>query len=164
MFSHALRLLPLLCLFFVAAAHAQQVQPAVGDRIPAFDTELLDGRTLADKALAKRPVLVVVWASWCPTCRKELPELQKLYDKHKAAGFEILALSIDAGRIEAEDYWQEHRYSFPVAMRSPRHVEIFGGQRTPPRFFLIGRDGRLAFRHVGAIGYDKLEAALKPLL
>jgi len=164
MLSHPLRLIALLCLVLVGTANAQQGQPKVGDRIPAFDTELLDGRTLPARTLAKRPVLVVVWASWCPTCRKELPELQKLYDKHKAAGFEILALSIDAGHIEAEDYWQEHRYSFPVAMRAPRHVEIFGGERTPPRFFLIGRDGRLAFRHVGAIGYDQLEAALKPLL
>lgn len=164
MLSHALRLLPLLCLLFVATAQAQQGMPAVGDRIPAFDTELLDGRMLPAKALANRPVLVMIWASWCPTCRKELPEVQKLYDRHKTAGFEILALSIDAGSIEAEDYWLEQRYSFPVAMRGARHVKIFGGQRTPPRFFLIGRDGRLAFRHVGAIGYDALEAALKPLL
>lgn len=159
-----LRLFCLLLFLAAGAAHAQPAQPAVGDRIPAFDTELLDGRTLAAKALAGRPVLVVVWASWCPTCRKELPELQKLYDRHKDAGFEILALSIDAGHIEAEDFWQEHRYTFPVAMRTPRHAEIFGASRTPPRFFLIGRDGRLAFRHVGAIGYQQLEAALKPLL
>ena len=161
MFAHALRLLSLLCLLPITAAHAQ---PAVGARIPAFDTELLDGRTLAAATLVKRPVLVVIWASWCPVCRRELPELQKLYDKHHGAGLEILALSLDAGPIEAEDYWQEHKYSFPVAMRNARHAEIFGGQRTPPRFFLIGRDGRLAFRHVGAIGYDALEAALKPLL
>jgi thiol-disulfide isomerase/thioredoxin len=161
---HALRLFSLLLFLLAGLVGGAAAQPALGDRIPAFDTELLDGRTLAARTLANRPVLVVVWASWCPTCRKELPELQKLYDKHKAAGFEILALSIDAGPIEAEDYWQEHRYTFPVAMRAPRHVEIFGGQRTPPRLFLIGRDGRLAFRHVGAIGYDKLEAALKPLL
>lgn len=161
MVPHPLRLLALL--LFLAAG-AAQAQPAVGDRIPAFDTELLDGRTLAATALARRPVLVMVWASWCPICRKELPEVQKLYDRHKAAGLEILALSIDAGAIEAEDYWQEHKFSFPVAMRSARHAEIFGGQRTPPRFFLIGRDGRLAFRHVGAIGYEQLEAALKPQL
>jgi peroxiredoxin len=158
------RPLRLLFLFLCLAAGAAHAQPEVGDRIPAFDTELLDGRTLPAKALAKRPLLVVVWASWCPVCRKELPELQKLYDRHKAAGLEILALSIDAGSIEAEDFWQEHRYSFPVAMRSARHAEIFGASRTPPRLFLIGRDGRLAFRHVGAIGYAQLEAALKPLL
>lgn len=161
MVPHPLRLFALLLFLAAGAAHAQ---PAVGDRIPAFDTELLDGRTLAATTLAKRPVLVMIWASWCPVCRRELPEVQKLYDRHKSAGFEIVALSLDAGPIEAEDFWQEHRYSFPVAMRTPRHAEIFGAQRTPPRFFLIGRDGRLAFRHVGAIGYEQLEAALKPLL
>jgi peroxiredoxin len=161
MFPQSWRLLyPLLFLL----AGAAQAQPAVGDPIPAFDTQLLDGRTLSAKSLAGKPVLVVFWATWCPICRKELPELQKLYDRHKAAGFEILALSIDAERIEVDEFWLDHRYSFPVAMRTPRHSEIFGVTRAPPRFFLIARDGRLALRHFGAIGYEQLEAALKPLL
>jgi peroxiredoxin len=150
-------------LFFLLAGVAQ-AQPAVGDPIPAFDAQLLSGKTLSAKALAGRPVLVVFWATWCPVCRKELPELQKLYDRHKAAGFEIVALSIDAERIEVDEFWLDHRYTFPVAMRTPRHSEIFGVTRAPPRFFLIGRDGRLALRHFGAIGYEQLEAALKPLL
>lgn len=161
MTAHPLRLL-LLLLFLVAGA--VRADPAVGNNIPAFDTLLLGGSSLSGKALAGRPVLVVFWATWCPTCRKELPELQKLYAKHKAAGFEILALSIDAERLEVDEFWQDHRYTFPVAMRTARHSEIFGPTRAPPRFFLIGRDGRLALRHIGAISYEQLETALKPLL
>ncbi len=160
-------LLPLLLFALAGTPAAQPVaaaQPAVGDKLPAFDTVLLDGRTLTGKSLSGRPLLVVFWATWCPTCRKELPELQKLYQKHKAAGFELLALSIDAERIEVDEFWQDHRYIFPVAMRSPHHSEIFGPTRAPPRFFLIGRDGTLALRHVGAISNEQLEAALKPLL
>lgn len=171
--SYILRLLLLLLMLAAGGAGAQTAataatpalpQPSVGDRIPAFDTVLLDGRTVSGKSLAGRPVLVVIWATWCSICRKELPELQKLYEAHKGAGFELLALSIDVERLDVDEYWQDHPYTFPAAMRSPRHAEIFGPTRTPPRFFLIGRDGRLAFRHVGAIGYDRLEAALKPLL
>lgn len=160
--AYPLRLLLLLLCLAAGAARAQQ--PAIGDKVPAFDTLLLGGGTLSAKALAGRPVLVVFWATWCPTCRKELPELQKLYERHRAAGFELLALSIDAGQIEVEEFWQDHRYTFPVAMRTPRHAEIFGPTRAPPRFFLIGRDGTLTLRHAGAISNEQLEAALKPLL
>ncbi|MBU0751244.1 MAG: TlpA family protein disulfide reductase [Gammaproteobacteria bacterium] len=165
---HLLQWLLLLLAFAAAgsagAQNAPLPQPSVGDRIPAFDTTLLNGSTLSGKALAGRPLLVVLWATWCPTCRKELPELQKLYEKHRAGGFELLAVSIDAERLEVDEFWQDHHYTFPVAMRTPRHSEIFGPTRAPPRFFLIDRKGTLVFRHAGAIGYEQLEAALKPLL
>ena len=157
-------LLSLCLLTGMPAALAQPAPPAVGTPIPAFDTELIDGRILSGQSLAGKPLLVMFWATWCPICRKELPQVQRLYERHKAAGLEILALSLDSGAFEVETFWQEKRYTFPVAMRAARHSEIFSPVRTPPRFFLIGRDGRLAFSHVGAIGYDRLEAALKPLL
>lgn len=150
-----------LLLFLASPAHAE-VQ--VEDAVPAFDTVLLDKTTLTASALKGKPVLVVFWATWCPICRKELPELQALYAKYRARGFVILALSIDAERIEVDEFWQDHDYDFPVAMRTPRHSEIFGVTRAPPRFFLIDRGGVLRFKHHGAVPIDKLEGQLKPLL
>jgi peroxiredoxin len=156
------RQLLFLLLFLPGLAFSDE--PAVGDTIPAFDSLLLDGRTLEGTALSGRPVLVMFWATWCPTCRKELPEVQKLYDRFKTQGFEVLAVSIDAERLEVDEFLQDHSYTFPVAMRTSRHSEIFGPTRFPPRFFLIGRDGKLALRHMRAIAPGQLEAALVPLL
>jgi thiol-disulfide isomerase/thioredoxin len=153
-----------LALLLSAIAFAARAEPAIGDTVPAFDTMLLDGHPLAGKMLAGKPVLVVFWATWCPICRRELPKLQKLYDANKGAGFEIVALSIDVEQVEVELFQQEHRHTFPVAMRTPRHSEIFGQVRLPPRFFLIDRSGRLAWKHVGAIRDDRLERELKRLL
>jgi len=136
----------------------------VGKAVPAFDSTLLDGTTLRSADLDGRPVLIVFWATWCPTCRKELPQLDQLYRRHKLAGFEILAVSIDAERLEVDEFWRDHDYGFPVAMRSDRHSAIFGVTKTPPRFFLIDRNGVLRFRHMGEIAIDKLDAQLRPLL
>ncbi len=159
---------PFIPILFILTLFAQattaRAELDVGDPVPVFDTLLLDGKTLQGKALAGKPVLVMFWATWCPICRRELPKLQKLHDANKAAGFELLALSIDNEQVEVEMFQQEHQHSFPVAMRAPRHSEVFGHVRLPPRFFLIDRSGKLVWKHVGAIRDDRLEAALKPLL
>jgi thiol-disulfide isomerase/thioredoxin len=154
----------LLLLWVWLAAFPAHAEPDVGKALAPFDTLLLDGTMLKADELAGKAVLVVFWATWCPTCRKELPQLEQLYRRHKAKGFEILAVSIDAERLEVDEFWRDHRYTLPVAMRTDRHSAIFGATKTPPRFFLIDRQGTLRFKHQGEIAVDKLEVQLKPLL
>lgn len=145
-------------------AQAVRADPEPGKPIPAFDSLLLDGRTLKGEQLAGKPLLVVFWATWCPVCRKELPQLEQIYRRHKGRGLEILAVSIDAERLEVDEFWRDHEYTFPVAMRTERHSAVFGITKTPPRFFLIDRQGVLRFKHLGEVAPDKLEAQLRPLL
>lgn len=157
-----LRLLALLAAFCLALpAHAQA---GIGQAVPPFDTQLLDGKILPAQALQGKAVLVVFWATWCPACQKELPELQALYEKHRAKGFEILALSIDADRFTVEEFWKDHDYSFPVAMSAPAHTQALGKVKATPTLYLIDRQGKLNLVRLGGIGKDKLEARLLPLL
>ena len=155
------RILLIAALCFAAAA---QAQVRVGEAVPSFDTRLLDGKTLSTQALKGKAVLVVFWATWCPSCQKELPELQQLYDKHRARGFEILALSVDADAFTVEEFWKDHDYGFAAAMRAPQHAKIFGGIRGTPTLFLLDRQGVLRMAHMGALGMRQLEEKLLPLL
>ncbi len=155
------QILLIAALFFAGAVQAQ-VGP--GEAVPAYETRLLDGKMLSSAAFKGKVVLVVFWATWCPTCQKELPELQSLYEKHRGKGFEILALSIDADAFTVEEFWKDHDYVFPVAMRAPAHARIFGPAKAIPALYLIDRKGKLRFARIGGIGKDKLEAELLPLL
>lgn len=154
-----LSLLAVLCLAFPA-----QAQVSIGQAVPPFDTKLLDGKTFSAQALKGKAVLVVFWATWCPSCQKELPELQALYDKHRGRGFEILAISVDADRFTVEEFWKDHDYTFPVAMRAPAHTQAFGPVKATPTLYLIDRKGVLRMARIGGLGKDKLEAQLLPLL
>lgn len=155
------KILLIAALLFATAA---QAQVGIGKAVPPFETRLLDGKVLPAQALQGKAVLVVFWATWCPTCRKELPELQALYEKHRGRGFEILALSIDADAFTVGEFWKDHDYAFPVAMRAPAHAEVFGPIKAIPAVYLIDRKGVLRFARIGGIGQDKLEAQLLPLL
>jgi peroxiredoxin len=154
-------------LLFISAicfAAAVQAQPREGQPVPAYETRLLDGTTLSAAALNGKVVLVVFWATWCPSCQKELPELQKLYDRHRARGLEILAISVDADRYTVEEFWKDHEYGFPVAMRTQAHTQAFGPVRATPTLFVIDRQGVLRLAHVGGMEGRKLESRLLPLL
>ena len=148
----------------LALSAAAQAQLREGQPVPAFETRLLDGKALGAEALKGKAVLVVFWATWCPTCQKELPQLQALYEKHRDKGFEILALSIDADRFTVEEFWKDHDYRFPVAMRAPAHVRVFGPIKAIPALYLIDRRGVLRMTRVGGISQAQLEAQLLPLL
>lgn len=154
----------LLLVFCLACAGVAQAQLRVGATVPAFDTRLLDGRTLSAVALQGKAVLVVFWATWCPTCRKELPQLQALHEKYRGRGFEILALSIDADAFTVGEFWKDHDYALPVAMRAPAHAQVFGPIKAIPALYLIDRRGVLRFTRIGGTGHDELEAQLLPLL
>lgn len=145
-------------------ASAAQAQVKEGQAVPAFDTRLLDGKPLPAKVLQNKAVLVVFWATWCPACQKELPELQKLYERHRARGLEILALSVDADSFTVEEFWKDHEYAFPVAMNTPAHVKVFGPVRATPTLYLIDRKGVLRMVRLGRMGLEQLEARLLPLL
>ena len=148
----------------LAISAAAQAQLKQGQPVPAFETRLLDGKALGAEALKGKTVLVVFWATWCPTCQKELPQLQALYEKHRGRGFEILALSIDADRFTVEEFWKDHDYRFAVAMRAPAHVQVFGPIKAIPALYLIDRRGVLRMTRVGGISQAQLEAQLLPLL
>lgn len=90
--------------------------------------------------------------------------MQKLYEKHRAKGFEILALSVDADRFTVEEFWKDHDYTFPVAMNSSAQAKIFGQVRGTPTLYLIDRKGVLRMARTGGLGLEQLEARLLPLL
>ncbi|MBL8492376.1 MAG: TlpA family protein disulfide reductase [Rhodocyclaceae bacterium] len=151
-------LLPFLLGLLAGSAAAA---PDVGEPVPAFEAKLLSGQVVRSAQYRQRPLLVVFWASWCPPCKGEMAELQKLYERHRGRGLEILAISMDDDRKDIDDFLRAQPVSFPVARENDRHGEIFGPFLMPPRLFLIGRDGRLRLAQWGAIKADALEAAIR---
>ena len=65
--------------------------PVAGAPAPDFSLKSLDGQTISLSQLKGHPVLINFWASWCPPCRLEMPDLVRDYEAHKAEGFVLLA-------------------------------------------------------------------------
>ena len=154
--------------FAVVAAAAALATTASGLEIdqpaPELDVRLLSGKVLRAKDLRGKVVINMIWATWSPAARMDLPEIQRLYQAHRDKGLEVVALSIDENVGEVREFWRQRGYSLPVAIRSEAFFERYGRVSTTPMFYVVDRQGVLRHRIAGPIAAEKLEAMLKPLL
>ena len=118
-------------LLLVAAPARAQATGEVGSVIVWRDVTLLNGRTLKAAELNGKPVVVQIWASWCPFCGAQNPHVQKLHDAYANRGLTVLAFSIDRTEQAAKNYLAKHGYTFNVAMRSADADRWFGHPAVP---------------------------------
>ncbi|PKO72184.1 MAG: hypothetical protein CVU20_03275 [Betaproteobacteria bacterium HGW-Betaproteobacteria-14] len=135
-----------------------------GDRAPWLDIDLIGGKTLAASQLDGKVVVYMIWATWCPICLHELPEFQKVHDRYKSRGLEIVALSLDDSAGKVADFWRHHGYTFPVAMRSDEARQGFGNIKGTPTIFIVDRKGKVAYKHLGGMPDGELEKRIEALL
>jgi thiol-disulfide isomerase/thioredoxin len=131
---------------------------AVGDRVDWRDVALLDGRTLSASALTGRVVVVGIWASWCPFCKRQSPLLQQLHDAHGGRGLELLTFSIDREPAKARAYMVEHRYTFPAATATAQSDKWFGPREGLPEVYVVDRDGRIVFKEAKEMFPEDVQA------
>jgi len=103
----------------------------------------LDGKSYALDGLRGHVVLLNFWATWCPPCRKEMPDMEKLYRQFEKQGLVVLAVS-DEKRETVEKYLAERHYSFPILLDPDRKVNDTFSVEGIPKSFLFDRQGKLA--------------------
>jgi thiol-disulfide isomerase/thioredoxin len=160
-----------------AAAALLSVSAGVFAQAPApVQTPALSGTTLSGKPYALtqargKVTLVAFWATWCPTCRAEMPTFRKFYDTHRDKGFELVTVSIDDDMKDVEDYgklasWMTAKgEQFPKLWRKDKtHSDNFGRIVGTPSSYLLNRNGELIATFRGALkpaDYEKITAAIK---
>ncbi|MDD5297941.1 MAG: TlpA disulfide reductase family protein [Rhodocyclaceae bacterium] len=132
--------------------------------LPAFSARLMDGRVMSSAELRGKVVLINVWATWCPWCKKEMPGIESFYRDYRGRGFTVLALSTDDSPEQVKRYLMEKGYSFDAAMMAPEHAAVFGEVKRLPTSFIIDPEGRLRHRIAGQVYYGRLEELVVPLL
>ena len=90
-----------------------------------FTLSDLHGKTWTLKDLRGKVVLVNFWATWCPPCRKEMPDMEALHQEFKEQGLVMLAIS-DEESDKVEPFVTEHKFSYPILLDPDRKVnELF---------------------------------------
>jgi len=107
-----------------------------------FALEDLHGKKWALKDLRGKVVLVNFWATWCPPCRSEMPDLETLYKKFKNEGLVVLSIS-DEDASKVKPIIDEHRFSYPILIDPGRIVGKEYNIEGIPKSFVYDRDGKL---------------------
>ena len=99
-------------------------------------------------------VMVNFWATWCPPCLEEMPAMEKLYRRHKEAGFTLVAISVDADPKKVGPFVAQHKLTMPIGVDPKMELAQNYGVRALPSSFLVGRDGNLAALAIGPRHWD----------
>jgi thiol-disulfide isomerase/thioredoxin len=112
-----------------------------------FTLNDLDGKSWTLRELRGKVVLLNFWATWCPPCRKEMPDLDALYKKFKDQGLVILAIDDEeAGKIKP--YLAEHPVTYPILLDPGRKANESFHIDGIPKSFVYDREGKLVAQSI----------------
>ena len=107
----------------------------------------LQGKSWTLKSLQGKVVLVNFWATWCPPCRKEMPDLDVLYQRFQEKGFVILAIS-DEGPDKVKPFLAERKVTYPILLDPGRKVNDLFRINGIPKSFVYDRNGKLVAQSI----------------
>ncbi|MDE3109641.1 MAG: TlpA family protein disulfide reductase [Acidobacteriota bacterium] len=132
--------------------------------VPPFLVNDLAGQIVSTAALRGKVVIVNFWATWCPPCQEEIPELMELQKDFKDK-LEIIGVSMDDGPPDGvKDFADKVGMNYPVVMGSDALSEEFGGIPALPTSFVVDPQGRVVQKHVGLFPMDMYTDEIRALL
>ncbi len=124
-----------------------------------FFLKTLDGQNRSLSQDRGKVVLMNFWATWCPPCIREMPAMQRAYDKFKERGFQIIAISVDQGNSDAvRKFTESLKLNFQILLDPENKVKQVYRVRALPTTYLIDRSGHVVAYGMGAREWDSEEA------
>ncbi len=122
----------------------------------------IDGKQISMSALKGKVVLVNFWATDCPGCIKEMPELIKTYKQYHTKGLEVIAVAMHYDQItQVLNYSKSQSLPFPVMHDSSAEVSNkFGQVNLTPTAFIYNKQGHLLQRTIGELDFNALHQLL----
>ena len=131
---------------------------------PPLQTQDLLGKPVSKENWAGKVVIVNFWATWCPPCRVEIPELIKL-KKEYGDRLEIVGISEDDDPSESVlKFARQKGMTYPIVMATPELIESYGGVPALPTSFLIDTQGRVVQKHSGLYPIESYDREIRSLL
>jgi thiol-disulfide isomerase/thioredoxin len=155
-----------LTVYFRQGGGTQPTGPAAlaGQMAPSFTVASLDHGPSALAAYRGRVVVMNLWASWCPPCRAEMPDLQRLYDAYRSR--QVVVLGVDQGESgsRASAFAQSLGIHYPILVDPQQQYGRVYAALGLPTTIIVDRDGVVVRGFDGALSYDQMVAAILPLI
>jgi peroxiredoxin len=121
-----------------------------GDIAPQFTATTLDGKEISIEKLRGKVILINYFATWCGPCMKEMPYLEsEIYKKIDNEDFVLICIGREHTTEELVKFKDEKGFDLPMAPDPKREIYSKYARMMIPRNFVIGRDGKIIYQHIG---------------
>ena len=151
-----------LFIFFGAAAFAVPLAPG-------FSSVTLDGKHVSSSQLAGKGYIVNFFASWCPPCRAEIPDMVALQSKYSRKGFTFIGVAVNETAPSMRSFIKKYKINYPVVMVDDNLIGAFntlvdGGVQAIPTSFAVSSSGTVTRVITGALSKEALEQLILQVL
>ena len=134
---------------------------ATGMQAPTFTLEDNQGQQVAvNKDDIGRVYVLNFWASWCPPCRAEMPDMEKFYQEHREK-VAFYAINLEEPKDKAAAFIENQGYTFPILFDVNGEVGHLFKVRDIPTTVVVDTDGKIRFRKSGMATKSELEKVLQ---
>lgn len=123
----------------------------------------LDGNEVSLSDFRGKKVFLNFWATWCPPCKAEMPEIEKVYQETKDSDLVILAVEIGEPLDTVKTFIEDNKYNFKVLLDSDKDIATTYGISAIPTSFFIDEDGNIISKRVGGMTYDEMKEYIDAL-
>ena len=132
---------------------------------PQFTLTDIDGNTVRLREHRGRVVLINFWATWCPPCRAEMPDLVRLQREHAGKGLQIIGITYPPERkSRVRRFVRSLKVNYPIILGTRQIKARFSSEETLPLTVVIDRDGTVKDIISGILLREEFEEKIKPLL
>lgn len=135
--------------------------PFIAKPAPPFTLTLFDGSVLRLEDLRGKVVFLNFWASWCPPCRAEARTLEAAWQKHRDQGVVFVGANIQDKEEAARRFIEEFGVTYPNGIDRGSRIAVEYGVWGLPETFFIAPDGRITYKHIGALGWSTITTKLE---
>jgi thiol-disulfide isomerase/thioredoxin len=134
-------------------------------KAPALALKDLRGRTLKVSDYRGKVVLLNFWATWCPPCRAEMPDLVKWQREYRRRGLQVVGITYPPQELsEVRQFTRKLKVNYPIAMGTEETKKLFFQGETLPLTVIIDREGNIREVIEGILLPEEFEQKIKPLL
>jgi peroxiredoxin len=155
-----------LLVFLVGYAIFQAINPTnakvgitEGNIPPDFELMTLDGEKMSLSSLEGKKVILNFWATWCPPCRKEMPDMQKIHDDYEG---EVVVAAVNLTSSEknidsVKHFVDELGLTFPVLLDEDGKINKQFEVLSYPTSYIVNEDGVITTKFAGAMTYEQMQ-------
>lgn len=135
------------------------------DKAPDFSLKSIDGKIVKLSDYKGKIIILDFWATWCPPCRKGIPDLISIQNEYKN-DVVVIGVSLDGDKTikDVPGFVKEYGINYPIVYGDEKIVTAYGGIQAIPTAFVIDKKGNISDQHVGLVDKSVYVNKIKELL